>query len=126
MDFRQTIIAQGPNTDIDITIENIREGINRQLDNELDDTILSPESGIQKIRKVLARFGVDMPALYGTDPEGDEVVVDLTEDENTEKYYLYFIYVLSDDNRYDFYAEIVDEAGLDEIESDEEEDEDTE
>jgi hypothetical protein len=126
MDFRQTIIAQGPNADIDITIENIREGINRQLDNELDDTILSPESGIQKIRKVLSRFGVDMPALYGTDPEGDEVVVDLTEDENTEKYYLYFIYVLSDDNRYDFYAEIVDEAGLDEIESDEEEDEDTE
>lgn len=126
MDFRQAIFAQGPNTDIDITDENIREGINRQLDNELDDTILSPESGIQRIRKVLARFGVDMPALYGVDTEGDEVVIDLTEDEVDKKYYLYFIYALTDDNRYDFYAEITDDAGLDEIESDEEEDEETE
>lgn len=126
MEFRQTIMAQGPNVDIDIMDEKIREGINRQLDYEMDDTILSPESGIQRIRKVLARFGVGMPALYGVDPEGDEIVLDLTEDEADKKYYLYFIYALTDDNSYDFYAEITDDAGLDEIESDEEEDEETE
>ena len=124
MDFTQTIVAQGPDMPISITDEKVREGINRHLDNELDDTILSPESGIQKVRKVLARFGVDMPALYGTDPEGDEIVIDLEEVDG--KYYLYLIYALTDDNRYEFYAEIVDEEGLEEIESDEEEDEEEE
>ena len=124
MDFTQTIVAQGPDVPISITDEKIREGINRHLDNELDDTILSPESGIQKIRKVLSRFGVDMPALYGTDPEGDEIVIDLEEVDG--KYYLYLIYALTDDSRYEFYAEIVDEEGLEEIESDEEEDEEEE
>ena len=121
----KTIIAQGPNTVLDISNEKVREGVNRQLDYGLSDMILSPESGVQTIRKVLARFGVDMPALYGLEPEGDEVVIDLTEDRD-DSYYLYFIYALTDDNRYEFYAEIVDEAGLNEIESDEEEDEDTE
>jgi len=124
MDFTQTIVAQGPDVPISITDEKVREGINRHLDNELDDTILSPESGIQKIRKVLSRFGVDMPALYGTDPEGDEIVIDLEEVDG--KYYLYLIYALADDGRYEFYAEIVDEEGLEEIESDEEEDEEEE
>ena len=124
MDFTQTIIAQGPDVPISITDEKIREGINRHLDNELDDMILSPESGIQKVRKVLARFGVDMPALYGTDPEGDEIVIDLEEVDG--KYYLYLIYALTDDSRYEFYAEIVDDDGLEEIESDEEEDEEEE
>ena len=121
----KTITAQGPNTVLDISNEKVREGVNRQLDYGLSDMILSPESGVQTIRKVLARFGVDMPALYGLEPEGDEVVIDLTEDRD-DSYYLYFIYALTDDNRYEFYAEIVDEAGLNEIESDEEEDEDTE
>ena len=125
MNFMKTIIAQGPNTVLDISNEKVRGGVNRQLDYELSDMILSPESGVQTIRKVLARFGVDMPALYGLEPEGDEVVIDLTEDRD-DSYYLYFIYALTDDNRYEFYAEIVDEAGLNEIESDEEEDEDTE
>ena len=124
MNLTQTIIAQGPNVPISITDEKVREGINRHLDNELDDMILSPESGIQKVRKVLARFGVDMPALYGTDPEGDEIVIDLEEVDG--KYYLYLIYALTDDSRYEFYAEIVDDDGLEEIESDEEEDEEEE
>ena len=124
MDFTQTIVAQGPDVPISITDEKVREGINRHLDNELDDMILSPESGIQKVRKVLARFGVDMPALYGTDPEGDEIVIDLEEVDG--KYYLYLIYALTDDSRYEFYAEIVDDDGLEEIESDEEEDEEEE
>jgi len=124
VDFTQTIIAQGPNAPISITDEKIREGINRQLDNELNDMILSPESGIQKVRKVLYRYGINIPALYGTDPEGDEIVLDL--DEENGKYYLYLIYVLTDDNRYEFYAEIVDEENLNEIESDEGEDEEEE
>ena len=40
-----------------------------------------------------------------------------------EIFYLYLIYYLTDDGRYEFYAELTDEEGLNEIMSDEEEDE---
>ena len=95
----------------------IIEQVNAQLENQLQDTILSPESGIQKIRKVLSMFDMDMPALYDVDPEGEEMVFGI------DGSYLYIIYALTDDGRYDFYAELTDEEGLNEIMSDEGEDE---
>jgi hypothetical protein len=96
---------------------NILEEVNSQLETELQETILSPESGIQKIRKVLGMFDMDMPALYDVDPEGEEMVFGIAGS------YLYIIYALTDDGRYDFYAELTDEEGLSEILSDEGEDE---
>jgi hypothetical protein len=113
--------------DSDQTIEpmpaldnNIVEQVNAQLENELQGMILSPESGIQKIRKVLGLFDMDMPALYDTDAEGEEMVFGI------DGSYLYIIYALTDDGRYDFYAELTDEDGLSEILSDEGEDEEEE
>ena len=117
----QSIIAQGPNVPLTITDEKLRDVANYHLNNELDEPVLSPESGIQKIRKVLARFGIEIPALYDSDPEGDEVIIDLE-----ENYHLYFIYYLTEDDFYEFYAEIVNDEELDEIVSDEEEDEEEE
>jgi hypothetical protein len=99
---------------------NIVEQVNAQLENELQGMILSPESGIQKIRKVLGLFDMDMPALYDTDAEGEEMVFGI------DGSYLYIIYALTDDGRYDFYAELTDEDGLSEILSDEGEDEEEE
>jgi len=96
---------------------NIIDEVNSQLETELQETILSPESGIQKIRKVLGMFELDMPALYDVNPEGEEMVFGI------EGSYLYIIYALTDDGRYDFYAELTDEEGLSEILSDEGEDE---
>jgi hypothetical protein len=96
---------------------NIIDEVNSQLETELQETILSPESGIQKIRKVLGMFEMDMPALYDVNPEGEEMVFGI------EGSYLYIIYALTDDGRYDFYAELTDEEGLSEILSDEGEDE---
>ena len=96
---------------------NIIDEVNSQLETELQETILSPESGIQKIRKVLGMFDMDMPALYDVNPEGEEMVFGI------EGSYLYIIYALTDDGRYDFYAELTDEEGLSEILSDEGEDE---
>ena len=124
-------------TDGSISISNpkIRAEINYRLDGELDDIFLSPESGIQRIRKVLHRFSLDMPALYDADAEGDEIVIQLDQfghvidftnlipDKIEPTFYLYLIYYLTDDGRYDFYAELTDEDGLNEIMSDEEEDE---
>ena len=40
-----------------ITDLQVREKINQNLNHELTDLILSPESGVQKIRKVLMSFG---------------------------------------------------------------------
>jgi hypothetical protein len=124
-------------TDGSISISNprVRAEINYRLDGELDDIFLSPESGIQRVRKVLHRFSLDMPALYDADAEGDEIVIRLDQfgrvidftnlipNKVEEIFYLYLIYYLTDDGRYDFYAELTDEEGLNEIMSDEEEDE---
>ena len=116
MRFKQYLAEQ----ESDQTVENmpsidssIIDEANTQLENEL-------ESGIQKIRKVLAMFEMDMPALYDTDPEGEEMVFGI------DGSYLYIIYALTDDGRYDFYAELTDEEGLSEILSDEGEDEEEE
>lgn len=100
-----------------ISNSKIRAEINFALDLELDEIFNSPESGIQKVRNVLGRFNIDFPALYGADSDGDEVVFDIGE------YYLYLIYSLTDDGHYEFYAEVTDEEGLEEILSDEDEEE---
>jgi hypothetical protein len=116
--------------------------VNYRLIVELNDMILSPEQGIQKIRKVLHRYGMDMPALYDADPMGDEMVFELNQfgaaqgaqvngvittglnvvNRNPDAY-LYFIYYLDDSGRYEFHAEMVDEDGLEEIISDDDDDE---
>jgi hypothetical protein len=108
---------------INITNPQVRDKINQNLNHELTDLILSPESGVQKIRRVLMSFGLDMPALYDAEPEGDELILDIESMPGDEQFYLYLIYYLADDGRYDFYAELTDDEGLTEIMSDEEEDE---
>lgn len=108
---------------VNITDSQVRDKINQRLNHELTDLILSPESGIQKIRKVLMSYGLDMPALYDAESEGDELVLDVESMNGEEQFYLYLIYYLADDGRYDFYAELTDDEGLNDIMSDEEEDE---
>jgi len=105
----------------------MRDEINHALYAHLHDVILSPESGIQKIRRVLAHFGMSVPALYDLDPDGDEIVIDVdnTSEEVTDNR-LYVIYYLTDDKVYDFYAELTDEQGIDDIMSDDEDEEDEE
>lgn len=143
----QAIKAQEPTESASSSIDNpkIKGEINYRLLNELNDIILSPENGIQKVRKVLHRYGLDIPVLYECDVDGDEVVFDLNQfgsiighsvefgfdaDEENEKpdAYLYLIYYLTDEGTYEFYAEVTDEEGLEEIlsEDDDEEDEDEE
>lgn len=126
----------------DVLNPRVYTDVNYRLIVELNDMILSPEQGIQKIRKVLHRFGLDMPALYEADPMEDEVVIELKQFgqphgvtihgefttgpdvvNGTPDAYLYFIYYLEDNGRYEFHAEMVDEEGLNEILSDEDEEE---
>ncbi len=93
--------------------------INGQLDLELNDLISSPEVGIQKIRRVLGAFNIHVPAFYDLDAEGNEIIFDVNDET-----YLYIIYALQDNNTtYDFYAELTDNDGLQEILSDEDDEE---
>jgi hypothetical protein len=94
--------------------EKTEDQINFLLDTDLDSPFLSPESGIQAIRKVLKRFDIELEALYDASPEGDELVLEL------ENAYIYILYYLTDDNRYEFYAEVGDDETMNELMSDEE------
>ena len=121
--------AHEPTGEGKTSIDNpkIRMEANYRLTNELYTPFLSPEGGIQAIRKVLHRFGFDMPALYDADPEGDEIVFELDQygigDYETN---IYILYYLTDEGHYEFYAEIGDDERMEELLSDEEIDEEEE
>ena len=94
--------------------------LNTRLADVLSTPFSSPEIGIQNIRKVLHRYGYDMPALYGADPEGEEIVLDVEPlDEIGSSTNIYIIYYLSDDGGYEFYAEVGDEDKMNQLLSDE-------
>lgn len=92
--------------------------VNRLLETELDKPFLSPQSGILAIRKVLQYVNLSIPALYEVDTKGDEIVLDL---ENGLS--LYMIYGPSDEGYYEFYAEVGDEERMNELMSEEDEEE---
>lgn len=100
---------------------DVVDSINDQLVSELEGFIMSPEMGVQKIRKVLMRYGIDMPAIYGLDSEGDEITMRV--ETPTEETIIYFIYALDDNGGYEFYAELTDEEGLENLLSDEDDSE---
>lgn len=105
---------------IDILNPKVEMEINTRLMVELREGFVYPESGIQKIRKVLHTYGLDMPALYEIDPEGDEIAIEVNQygieglDSN-----IYILYYLTDEGHYEFYAEIGDDERMDELMSEE-------
>ena len=104
----------------------MHDSINHTLLTELSGVFSSPEAGIQEIRNVMLRFGVSLPVIDDLDEDGDEMLFDLNEldtGEEIEQDKLYVIYYLTDDDDYEFYAEVMDEYSANQIMSDEEEDE---
>jgi hypothetical protein len=93
--------------------------INTLLLRELaDGEVYNVQAGIQKIRKVLHRFGMDMPALYDADPEGDEITFDLNQFDNPDNIiYLYVLYFLKDEGCYEFFAQVGDADTIDNLAS---------
>jgi hypothetical protein len=123
----QAIIAHEPSEQSSSSIMNrrVQVEINHLFMQEFSELILSPENGIQKVRKVLHRYGLDMPALYDADSEGDEIIIAIEQYGNPEAspgIYLYLIYYLTDNGNYDFYAEITNDEGINAIISDDDED----
>jgi hypothetical protein len=106
-----------------ITNPRIRMEINYRFTNELYQPFLSPEGGIQAIRKVLHRYGFDMPALYDADPEGDEIVFEVDQfGQEKLSTNLYILYYLTDEGHYEFFAEVGDDARMNELMAEGEED----
>lgn len=104
---------------------HIQSEINSLLYRELNEfPVSNAQSGIQKIRKTLHRFGLDMPALYDLDPEGDEITFDLNQYDNPDvMIYLYVLYAIADDGYYEFYAQVGDEETIDNLVSEEDDEE---
>ena len=135
----QAIVKHETPHDSTISISNpkIRAEINYRLGNEFNEIILSPVIGVQKVRKVLIRYGLDIPALYELDYEGDEIVLEMDQfgkikdqydsnihselDQDEDGFYLYLLYFLNDDGSYEFYAELTNKEGIDRIMEEDEE-----
>jgi len=123
IDVAQAATSHEPTSMASVSVENpiARVRINSMLNSELSvDPILTPHAGIQRIRKILHRYGFDLPALYQVDPDGDELHFELYQFGRVNAgsgpdAYLYMIYAPSDNGYYDFYSEVVDEEGLEEI-----------
>lgn len=118
MRFSQFLTEMGQVVSAEEPGENLilKSEVNSHLENELNGMITSPEVGIQKIRKVLFRYGLDLSALYDIAEEGDEFAIEVD-----DGLFLYVLYYLTDEGNYDFYAEVTDWDGVDELMSDEEE-----
>lgn len=113
----------------------VRAEINRKLDVILDtdnrsvpnNSILSPEIGFERIRKVLHSHAIDLPAILDLDGEEGEEVFQINQfgtpygplpsgsyGEPESPFYLYVYYFLNDHGYYEFFAEIVNEIELQE------------
>ena len=98
------------------------DSINDQLFEQFDNGLLSiPELGVAKARKLLSHYGLQLPEDIELDPSGDEIAIELL---NDQQLYLYVIYYLNEDSVYEFHCEIIDQIELDNI-LNEDEDEET-
>ena len=111
-------LVESESSSLDTVVQN---KINSALYGELDSSsILTVQSGIQKIRKTLHGFGYDMPVFYGLDPEGDEITFDLNRFDNLDDIiYLYVLYSITENGYYDFYAQVGDEETINNLVSEE-------
>ena len=98
--------------------KEVRDKLNLLLLIELEKPVLTVEVGISKIRKILYLEGIAFESLLGLDSEGDEIATQINDDD-----YLYILYFPTDDGYYDFYAEVTDEEGIEELTSDVEDEE---
>ena len=85
------------------------DDVNDELGYALNAQILSPESGMQKIRNVLLPFGLDIGMDFNLDSDGDEIAYKFDDT------YLYVIYAPDENGYYEFHAEITDEDGVNEL-----------
>ena len=104
--------------------DNSMDSINQTLADGLENNFQSPEDGFEIIKTILGGHGIVVDPTEELNPEGDEIALDV--DTQDGPLVLYVIYSLTDDGTYEFYAELTDDEGLEEIISDEEEEDEVE
>jgi len=92
------------------------EDINDELFETLEDSVLTPQTGLQRVANILNHYGIEIPMVFEMDSEGDEYIFRL------EDNYLYFIFSPNESGFYEVFAQVVDEDELQEILSDDGED----
>ena len=100
---------------------DVFDSSNQELQTKLSDIFSSPEEGFQTIRNIMASYDANLPMIDNLDSEGDEMAIDIETPDGP--FILYVIYSLTDNDNYEFYAEIIDDDDLEEILSDEDEEE---
>lgn len=118
---------------IDFSEEETRNEINDNLYQALDPNFLNPYIAWNRTSKLLALYGIALPRVIFDDIlDGEEVVainqfgtkhgVDTdgvtTNPDDEVDYYFYFSYGMVEDGHYECYAVVTDDAGLDELVSD--------
>lgn len=93
----------------DISSESPFDSINDALYNTIQHLSLTPQNGLQRIRNVLLDFGYDIDPLFDMNPDGDEYAYKIGD------IYLYIIYAPNENGYYEFYSEVTDENGINEI-----------
>lgn len=97
--------------------------VNDQLGQQLDELSPSIEQAFQSIRAILGLHGYSFTESLVYDAEGDELVLDLKNTDSDESCFLYVIFYRTDDGLYDFFAEVTDEEGIEELMSEGEDEE---
>ena len=117
MQFKQFITEDYSETtgidpvDSHILDSAIVEKLNLMLNVALEDPVYTPETGVTLVRKILMIENLDFHPIYDLSSEGEEIVEAI---DNTDKY-VYILYYPTDDGYYDFYAEVTDEDGAEEM-----------
>lgn len=104
------------NTIVESVVDSaVVSSVNDALFADLDAPFLTPQAGFEQIRKIVLRYGIDMPAVFDLDSEGDELVLDVDAYGEAPLGLLYILYSLSDEGYYEFYAEVTDDAGIERL-----------
>jgi hypothetical protein len=126
---------------VDLSNEDTRNEINKNLAAVLSDTYINPYSGWLKSAKILSMYSIPLPrVLFKDAEEGEEVVainqfgqvlgaktdgsVELEPEDN--EYYFYYDYGIGESGFYEVYAVVTDEEGLNELIEDDFDDADVE
>ena len=93
----------------DSASDSTHDEINAKLNDVSNDLSLTPQNGLQRIRNVLLDFGFDIDLIFDMNSEGDEYAYKIGD------IYLYIIYAPNEEGYYEFYSEVTDEDGINEI-----------
>lgn len=104
-----------------LTEMDISGQVNDQLGQQLDEFVPSIEQAYQSIRAILGLHGYSFDEGLVYEEDGDELVHELKGTDSDERCFLYVIFYRTDDGLYDFFAEVTDEEGIEELMSEGEE-----